>query len=72
MREPMRRADLDKLVAGGCGVPGCGHEHSANDAMYLHASCHLDGRLEVFYQAGVVTIRCLECERVVGQIAVRD
>jgi hypothetical protein len=65
------REVLDALVARGCGVADCDHAHHA-EPLFLHARCHLDGRIEVSYRhgSGVLRIGCRECGKVIAQVAV--
>jgi hypothetical protein len=59
------REDIDGLR---CGVAGCSHQE--HDGLYLHARCHMNAGTRVYYQAGVLTVRCRKCEALVAEIAV--
>jgi hypothetical protein len=58
--------DLDKI---GCKVPGCDHSGDRGET-YLHSRCHMDAPTWSSYRAGVLTITCSVCGRVVSAIAV--
>ncbi len=63
------RLALDKKVAGGCSIPGC--DQCAQEPLYLHAACHLDGEIEASYKNGVLTIACRECHKPVVSVEVK-
>lgn len=60
------RERLDNLH---CQHPNC--DHSAHDSkLFVHAKCHPGKGLEVMYEAGVLTIRCLVCKTFIVAVGV--
>lgn len=41
-----------------CSHPGC----NCGGEMYIHARCHPDAKLEVYYKSGVLYVRCWDCK----------
>jgi hypothetical protein len=64
--------ELERMMLGGCQVPGCKHEHKKQDKLYFRQRCHPGAGLEVFYQSGSgsVTVACRGCGLTVAVIAV--
>jgi hypothetical protein len=58
--------DLDKT---GCSVPGCDHTGHRGET-YFHSLCHFKAPTWTSYRAGVLTITCSVCGRVVSAVAV--
>jgi hypothetical protein len=60
------RQQLDQAQ---CNSPDC--DHSGHDGgLYLHGSCHPNAQLAAYYENGVLTLLCADCDAVVVQIAV--
>jgi hypothetical protein len=59
---------MDQLVARGCVNPGCNHK--SHGPLFIHAQCHLESPLEVYYEDGVFIVACLRCHKPVLAIAV--
>lgn len=69
MRKPLTRTDLDAVMCAEHGDhAAC--EHGAGLA--LHASCHPESTLQVWYRDGVLLILCGACTAYVTRIAVAD
>jgi hypothetical protein len=62
--EGLTRIQLDHMQ---CGTPGCTSTHGE---FCLHGRCHLDAPSWPWYEAGVLTLRCATCNRVVSRIKV--
>lgn len=58
------REDAD---AAQCATPGCNHD--VHGPLWLHAACHPEGPLKAHYQAGVLSVRCLACDKLIGEFA---
>lgn len=70
--QPLVRAELDQLLAGGCETGGCGHNH---DALFLRSRCHPNHRgVDTSYQkaAGIIVVTCAVCEKMIAKIAVAE
>lgn len=59
--------DLDAMAAAGCQTEGCDHR---GEPVFLHAKCHVGGRIEAMYLEGVLHVRCLECSKPIVEIVV--
>jgi hypothetical protein len=66
--DPLTRRQLD---SAGCQVPGCDHRAHPG-GLALHPRCHINAGTWVWYDAGVLTIRCKKCEALVCKIAVAE
>lgn len=66
MPNPLTRADLDGTP---CQAEGCDHAHDA-EGLVLSPRCHPHGRTEVWYRAGVLTLVCGRCKKMIVEIAV--
>lgn len=66
------REDLDEIIAQGCSVPGCKHDHGFEKALYLHQRCHPKGQIQVCYEfgTGVLKVECAECGATIVNVAV--
>jgi len=64
------RAAADKIFAGGCRVPGCAHDH-ANQPLYIHAGCHISGRIQVAYYNGHFYVSCQECGGFIARFEIK-
>lgn len=69
--KPLTRPDLDAVMAHGCGNPHCEHKHTL-EPLFLHSRCHVDSPIEASYFDGVLTVSCMECQKVIVTIAVAD
>jgi len=72
MPKPLTKEDLERMSKAGCQVPGCQHDHP--QILYIHARCHLGGRIEVSYTGGdgFLRIACRECGQIIADIAVAE
>ena len=43
---PLAIPELERMVLGGCQVPGCKHEHKKQDKLYFRQRCHPGAGLE--------------------------
>ena len=59
----------DELDQGGCGTPGCAHDHSV---MFLVARCHPNAGSTVMYdkRTGNIRVMCARCEDPIADVAV--
>lgn len=53
---PLYLEDLPKK----CSHPNCDCDQGP---LYIHGRCHVDGRLEVYVEDGVIYVGCMECSR---------
>lgn len=62
----LTRVELDQ---GGCGTPGCQHDHTV---LYLHGRCHPSAGARVSYdkRAGNISVVCRRCDAPIAEIAV--
>lgn len=66
----LTQLDLDRFASQGCADPRC----NCNEGpMYLHPKCHSAG-IEASYESGsgVLVISCVECHKVIAEIAVAE
>lgn len=59
--------DLERMAASGCQGDGCDHR---GEPLFLHARCHVSGRIEVSYSKGVLRVGCQECGEAIAEVAV--
>lgn len=65
---PLYREQLD---AGECNHPEHDHSHDhAHGSYYFHASCHQEAPTWVYYEDGVLTVTCSECDNIVTRVFV--
>lgn len=62
--------DIEEFVVQGCASLDCKHE--GHDRMFVHARCHLGGRIEVSFKFGdnFLTIACGECHQEIMKIII--
>jgi hypothetical protein len=65
----LRMLTQAELNREGCGIDGCGHDHSI---LYLASRCHMGAGLEASYEkaTGILTMRCKRCKAPVTEILV--
>jgi hypothetical protein len=65
------RNKLEELLKNGCQVHGCKREHEKASELYLSASCHENGGVDVRYNTeGVLILECHVCKKHIATIAV--
>jgi len=61
--------DLDRLTSRGCDIPGCcGTPGAASAPVYLHAACHAEDPVWLWYADGVLVAECSRCRKVVLRV----
>lgn len=67
--KPLAIPELERMLEGGCGVPGCGCK---DDNLYLTQRCHPQAGVDACYHkgTGILTISCRRCDAKVADIAV--
>ncbi len=58
---------LDALV---CASPDCSHDDHGE--LYLHSRCHVGAPSVVAYYAGVLTVKCAECQKDIVLVKVAE
>ena len=64
----LTRAELDGMGCAACQAKE-EHEHE-NNGLFLHGRCHVESPTWSFYEDGILTVTCAECDSVIARIAV--
>lgn len=67
----LNKEALDQFASRGCTMPSCDHKNHENQ-IYLHAKCHLDAQVVVYYVAlNMLQVACAGCGGFVCRIGVQ-
>lgn len=53
----------DSLNKAECSSPDCTENHTMDESVYLHSSCHIEAGVEVCFRFGdeFISVLCAEC-----------